>query len=98
MIKKLQSGNKVIERGNDNYRIKDEARELFKDSSTAAYYNHVINQVKLKDRSEFFTKPIDRDSSFLTKPNDRQPTFSTKPIGREPAESRTGLGKETGKI
>jgi len=99
LIKKLQSGgNKVFERGNDHNRVKDESRELFKDSTTAAYYNHVINQVKLKDRSEFFTKPIDRDTSFLTKPNDRETTFLTKPMGREPTESRTALGKETGKI
>ena len=96
LIKKLQSGNKVFERGNDHNIVKDEARELFKDSSTAAYYNHVINQVKLKDRSEFFTKPMDRDTSFLTKPNDREPTFLTKPLGKEPTESRTALGKETG--
>ena len=97
IIKKLQSGNKLLERGYDHIAVKNEARELFKEPSTAAYYNHVINQVKLKDRSEFFTKPIDRETAFLTKPTDRELTFSTKPIDRKSTETRTALGKETGK-
>ncbi len=63
LIKKLQSDVKFLEGGINDKTDKDEARELFKENSTAAYYNHVVKQVKFTDRAEFFTKQIERETT-----------------------------------